>query len=205
MTTRANPPIFHITHLDNLGGIVREGGLWCDEQRIARGLATTNIAHTHIKDRRLRRAVPVAARGQLGAYVPFNFCPRSVMLYPISTGRTGVPDGQARVLHLVSSVARAVATRRPWAFTDRHAELGHALYYDDLGRLGEVPWAAMDVVYWPPVREERQAEFLVHEFFPWTAIEAIGCRDDQVAQAVRIAIATQEHQPAVAVRPEWYY
>jgi hypothetical protein len=35
----------------------------------------------------------------------------------------------------------------------------------------------MDVKYWTHwthVEEERQAEFLVHDFFPWTAVEAVG-------------------------------
>jgi hypothetical protein len=200
-----DPPIFHITHLANLAGIVREGGLWCDQQRVARGLTTTNIAYGHIKSRRLEREVPVAAGGALGSYVPFNFCPRSVMLYPISTGRTGVADGQARVLHLVSSVTRAIATGRPWAFTDRHAELQHALYFDHPSKLGEVPWAVMRLVQWSEVKEQRQAEFLVHQFFPWTAITQIACLDATVAEQVRICLEGQAHQPAIEVRSQWYY
>ena len=77
MTNRA---IYHITHADNLEQIVREGRLWCDAQRIARGLAHTNIGYSHIKARRMRHPVTVSAGGTLGEYVPFNFCPRSVML-----------------------------------------------------------------------------------------------------------------------------
>lgn len=75
-----HPPIFHITHVDNLAGILREGGLWCDAQRIARSIGHTNIGLLHIKQRRMNRPVVTHAGGKLGDYVPFNFCPRSVML-----------------------------------------------------------------------------------------------------------------------------
>jgi hypothetical protein len=82
----SDPPLFHITHVDNLSGILREGGLWCDAERIARHLASTNIGHLHIKNRRLSRPVTTRAGGRLGDYVPFNFCPRSVMLYAVHRG-----------------------------------------------------------------------------------------------------------------------
>jgi len=87
MTTDSpDPPIFHITHVDNLPGILREGGLWSDAQRIARNVVSTNIGHLHIKQRRLNRAVTTRSGGKLGDYVPFNFCPRSVMLYAVNRG-----------------------------------------------------------------------------------------------------------------------
>lgn len=85
-TVPVDPFIYHITHVDNLPGILREGGLWSDAQRIARNLMSRNIAHVHIKQRRLGRAVATAAGGTLGDYVPFNFCPRSVMLFVVGAG-----------------------------------------------------------------------------------------------------------------------
>jgi hypothetical protein len=124
-TPPKDPSIFHITHVDNLVGILREGGLWCDSQRIARGLFSTNIGHLHIKNRRLQREVITAAGGKLGDYVPFNFCPRSVMLYVVHRGHRSYAGGQDEIVHLVSSVRCAIALGGPWAFSDRHAELEH--------------------------------------------------------------------------------
>jgi hypothetical protein len=89
-----DPAIYHITHVTNLVGILRDGCLWSDSQRIARSLQTTNIGYTHIKQRRLRRPVPVAALGVLGDYVPFNFCYRSVMLYALRGGHEDYAGGQ---------------------------------------------------------------------------------------------------------------
>src|SRR5436189_5242286 len=111
-----DPPIFHITHVDNLRGILQAGGLWCDAQRIAQQLSSTNIAHRHIKERRLQRAVTTRGGGTLGDYVPFNFCPRAVMLLPISSGRGDYTGGQEPIVHLVSSVRTAAGLGRAWAF-----------------------------------------------------------------------------------------
>src|SRR5579863_4769071 len=118
-----NPQIYHITHVRNLRGILQQGRLWCDSQRIGLGLANTNIGYSHIKARRLRHRVTVAAGGTLGDYVPFNFCWRSVMLYVVSRGHDDYTGGQRGVVHLVSSLASIQATGRPFLFTDLHADL----------------------------------------------------------------------------------
>lgn len=198
-------PIFHITHVDNLAGILREGGLWSDGQRIARKLASTNIGHLHIKQRRLNRPVMTRGGGKLGDYVPFNFCPRSVMLYAVAQGHDDYKGGQADILHLVSRVSVATNLGGTWAFTDRHAELAHALHYDDLEQLSEVPWQVMRKKYWTEAKEERQAEFLVHEFFPWTGVTEIGVIDKPAATKVQQALAAADHRPPVTAQPKWYY
>jgi hypothetical protein len=200
-----DPQIFHITHVNNLPGIIGAGGLWCDAQRIKKNLVTTNIAHQHIKQRRLAAPVKAGAGGTLGEYVPFNFCPRSVMLLPIASGRGEYSGGQESVVHLVSSVAVAVALGRPWAFTDRHAELAHSLHYDDLQSLDEVPWQVMDKKYWSEVKEERQAEFLVKDSFPWSAISEVAAMTANTADRVSQILLGAPHTPGVTIRPEWYY
>jgi hypothetical protein len=157
-------PIYHITHVDNLPSIVAHRCLWSDAQRIAQGIQNVNIGHSHIKQRRLTRAVPVAAKGVLGDYVPFNFCNRSVMLFPIHRNSVvGYAEGQEPIVHLVSSIETARASGKPWAFTDRHADVAYARYFDDLSHLAEVDWSVMPLIYWSGVKEERQAEFLVHD------------------------------------------
>ncbi|ADO68850.1 type II toxin-antitoxin system toxin DNA ADP-ribosyl transferase DarT [Stigmatella aurantiaca] len=200
-----DPLIFHITHVDNLPNILREGGLWCDAQRIARGLSSTNIGHLHIKQRRLLRPVTTTAGGTLGDYVPFNFCSRSVMLYAVHCGHQDYKGGQESIVHMVSSVSRATALGRAWAFTDRHAELAHALHFDDLGKLGEVPWQVMPLQYWSEVKEERQAEFLVREFFPWEAVTEVAAMTPAASARVQQALRGAAHHPPVTTQAGWYY
>ncbi len=204
----ADPAIYHITHVDNLSAIVAADRLLCDAQVRTLGAARTGIGHQHIKDRRLRRAVDAAARGFLGDYVPFNFCRRSVMLYVVGQGHEGYRGGQDPILHLVSTVKTAIATGRPWAFTDRHAELGHAIYFDDLGQLAEVDWGVMNLKHWggdSDVKERRQAEFLIHEWLPWAAIRGVVARTEATAGRVRSILRGPGASPPVTVEPSWYY
>lgn len=201
--------IFHITHADNLGSIFSDKCLWSDAQRIARRIQSTNVGHSHIKQRRLRRFVPLAAKGMLGEYVPFNFCPRSVMLYVIHRGSVdGYSGGQEPIVHLVSSVGTAIATGRPWAFTDRHAELAYARFFDSTERETEVDWKVMPRKFWADSDEtesKRQAEFLVHDWFPFDGIEEIGVINDEIANEVNDALAGTSFSPRVSVKQSWYY
>jgi hypothetical protein len=200
-----DPYIYHITHVDNLAGIVSCGGLYSDSERMSRGLVSTNIGHLHIKQRRLSRRLTTRAGGCLGNYVPFNFCPRSVMLYVVSQGHDDYSGGQENIVHLVSQVSIATNLGRAWAFTDRHAELQHALHFDDLTSLSEVPWHTMARTYWQEVKEERQAEFLVHGFFPWAAVIEVAVMTDSTRNRAIQALAKSRHQPLVRTKRRWYY
>jgi hypothetical protein len=140
--------------------------------------------------------------------VPFNFCPRSVMLYVVAQGHENYREGQQPIVHLVSSIETIRATARPWLFTDRHADLGYANQYDTTAKLDEVDWAVMPLQQWggdTEVKEKRQAEFLVHDWCPWEAIEAIGVIDPSIAERVKVAIAGISHKPRVEVPHDWYY
>lgn len=190
---RADPPIYHITHLSNLPGILRLGGLFCDAHRVSQALPSTNIGHLHIKQRRLSRLVRTRSNGRLGEYVPFNFCPRSVMLFAVSRGHQDYAGGQAQILHLCSTVHTASALGQPIAFTDRHADLAHTMFFDDLKQLDQVPWAVMNRRFWADVKEERQA-----------AIRAVAVMTAEIAADV-LAMLAPAPAPPVLVRPDWYY
>jgi ssDNA thymidine ADP-ribosyltransferase, DarT len=166
----------------------------------------------YVKQRRLKRAVKVGIGGKLGDYVPFNFCNRSVMLYTLSKSHEDYNGGQDEIVHLVSSVQTAVALGKPWAFTDRHADLGYAMYFTSLSNLSEVNWNVMPLTYWADsdnreqrknIREQRQAEFLVHNSFPWSAIEHIGVKN--AAVKARVQALLPSGAPPVAIQTSWYY
>ena len=99
-------------------------------------------------------------------------------------------------------------TGRPWFFTDRHADLGYANQYDALEKLGEVDWAVMPMRQWggdADLKEKRQAEFLVHDWCPWEAIEVIGVIDQDIEARVQAMLAGAAHRPRVEVHRDWYY
>lgn len=166
--------IYHITHIRNLPGILREGGLWCDSESEQRGLAEVSIAHRHIKERRAQKPVPCAACGTLADYVPFYLAPRSPMLYAIHKGNVQTyTEGQKPILHLVSSAEVVQEAGLAFTFTDGHAEMDISTFFTDLNDLEKIDWDIMQSRYWYDTlkdgdrKRRRQAEFLVHSFFPW--------------------------------------
>ena len=206
-------PIYHITHVANLAGIIADGGLWCDRLQAVRAAGAVSIAHQHIKERRAKRQVPVAAGGTLADYVPFYFAPRSPMLFTIHRGNVqGYTEGQRPIVHLLSTVETAVALNKAWAFTDGHAEMAISQFFADLEQLSEVvDWTIMRSQYWNDTADDndrkrrRQAEFLVHEFFDWHAISRISVHDNAVQRQVEMVLPNIDHGPEVVVEPGWYY
>lgn len=204
--------IFHITHVRNLRAIIRHGGLYCDRVRAERRLMSVGIAHNHIKERRARRRVPTCRGGTLADYVPFYFAPRSPMLYSIHGGFVEqYRDGQRPVVHLVSSAESIAAAGLAFTFTEGHAELAYSAFYEDLEDLNKVDWQIMGSRWWNDTEEDgdrkrrRQAEFLVHDFFPWELVAKIGVIDNALADQVREVLQRAEYRPVVVVKGSWYY
>ena len=75
--------IYHITHVENLNSIIGNGGLLSDAGMIARGGPQVAVGMSEIKRRRLELALKCHAGDKVGEYVPFFFCPRSVMLWTL--------------------------------------------------------------------------------------------------------------------------
>ena len=125
-TPPTRPKIFHITHVDNLRSIVAAGELLSDASMIARGGPQLGIGMSTIKQRRLALPVTCHASDHVGDYVPFYFCPRSIMLFVIHCANH--PDhtyrgGQAPIVHMQGDLHAVVAWARQhnrrWAFSLR--------------------------------------------------------------------------------------
>jgi hypothetical protein len=204
--------IYHITHIGNLESIIQNEGLWCDNKVHQHRIGSMDIAHGNIKSRRARTRVPVGAQGTLADYVPFYFAPRSPMLYVISRGGVeGYTGDQDGILHLVSYAEYVQSQNIPFTFTDGHAIMIYSSFFDDLEDLDNVDWDIMQDRYWHDTAEDmdrkrrRQAEFLVHDFFPWSLIVEIGVMNDRIKEQVETILDNSEHRPEIAIRRNWYY
>ncbi|HZT43803.1 MAG TPA: DUF4433 domain-containing protein [Chthonomonadaceae bacterium] len=204
--------IYHITHIDNLPGILAEAGLWCDNARKAKELDAIGIAHDHIKQRRARKNVPIGKKGTLADYVPFYFAPRSPMLYALYRGQVqGYNGTQQNIVHLTSSVEAVIQQTMPFVFTDGHAVMDFSEFFNDISDLSKVDWKIMKEIYWRDTNEDgdrtrrRQAEFLVHRFFPWSLVTEIGVMTDRANRQVMDKLQGADHLPQVVVRRDWYY
>jgi len=198
--------VSHITHIENIASILEHGCLWSDAKRIELGLINQNIGYSHIKERRLHRPVYVASGGTIGQYVPFNFCPRSVMLFVIHKGHDDYSDGQERVLHLISDTDSIRLSNDSCFFTDIHADLNYAEQIDDFERLTELNIDRIIIErYWQDFKEEKQAEFLAFESVGWQSIKKIGVKTQAIADEVTALMQSSAHKPQVVVKPGWYY
>jgi hypothetical protein len=215
MRIPAKPKIYHITHVDNLAMMVENSCIWSDARRLEQDRKCTIIGMSEIKRRRLQEIEVTCHPGtRVGDYVPFYFCPRSIMLYILHMGNH--PDleyqgGQSLILHLEADLHRVVewASRnsRSWAFTDRNAGMYVASFYNNLRDLEHVKWNAVAAKDWQDsvVKEGKQAEFLVHDTLPWEMIEQIGVINKTMKHRVEQIIGEIVHKPLVRVRRNWYY
>lgn len=198
--------IYHITDVTNLPSILRSGGLKSECAMAA--VSHTQIGYAHIKQRRMTQIrVPCRNHRFVGEFVPLYYCPRSPMLFVINKGSTGRPAGSQRtIVHLVSTVAAALATGRAWAISDSNAGADYPSFYDDLGQgLGAIDWNAVRAVDWRGKTSQKSAEFLVEDFYPWEAFHSVGCHNSAVAAQVQALLVGAAHCPTVSVEPTWYY
>ncbi len=206
--------IYHITHITNLPSIIEAGGLWCDAKVNSGEVSAMGIAHKHIKERRRRRDVDLAPGGNLCDYVPFYFAPRSPMLYSIHQGYVeGYHGGQDDILHLEAQIEQIIQRELPFVFSDGHAEMSLSKFFNDPKDLREIDWGLMKSTYWNDTQDEsdrkrkRQAEFLIHTFFPWELVTKIGVRLLKTQTQVQDIIEqkSKDHRPIIEIKREWYY
>ncbi len=204
--------IYHISLVDNLKSILADGRLCTYNELCETGKRHVSIAYQDIQERRAKIIVPCGPGGTLHEYVPFQFAPRSPMLYTINRGNVpGCLEGQKPLLHLASTVESVKNAALSFVFTNGHAIMRLTDFFDDLARLNQVDWELMRARYWydkiddSDSKRRRQAEFLVHKFFPWRLITEIGVVNSQMGAQVTALLQSFEHQPEVVIRSNWYY
>jgi len=168
----------------------------------------------HIKTRRLSLPVTPHPDTYVGGYVPFYFCPRSVMLYIIH--RANSPDltfrgGQGPIVHLsapLDAVLEHVDRENiRWAFSFSNAGARYARFAARVDRFDELDWSRIASTNFSDstVKEAKQAEFLVENFFPFELIDQIGVCNQNTLRLVREALDSGGYSPSLRVRRNWYY
>jgi ssDNA thymidine ADP-ribosyltransferase, DarT len=210
----ARPKIYHIVHIDKLPSIIADGCLSCDAKILRRPHIGTVIGMNSIKQRRLRLPVHCHPGLYVGDFVPFYFCPRSIMLYVIHCANheeLAYRGGQGSIVHLEADfhdvIGWADARRRQWAFSLSNAGAAYTKFRSRLDELNEVNWPAVAARNFRPaeVKEGKQAEFLVCDSFPWECVMRIGVHSREIARQVSNILPVARHRPPVEVRPDWYY
>ena len=133
------------------------------------------------------------------------------MLYMIDkkNAELSYKGGQEPIVHLEADLRTVVkwaeANNQLWAFSLSNAASSYFEDRCDLDQLDEINWNAVGKKYWSAVREEKQAEFLIEQAFPWHLVERIGVYGQAQVEPVNMALAGTTHRPAIEIKPEWYY
>ena len=200
--------------MDNLPSIIADGCLVSDATMIERGGPSITIGMSAIKRRRLSLQIDCHPGDYVGDYVPFYFCPRSIMLYVIHCANheeLAYRGGQDPIVHLVADlhdvVAWADGQGRRWVFSLSNAGAVYAQFRKNLDDLEEINWSAVTASDFrpPEIKEGKQAEFLVHKSFPWELVSRVGVRSMGIKIQADAALAPAAHHPTVESQPSWYY
>ena len=203
--------IFRITHRDNVPWILRNG-LHCRRSEVT-DPDFVEIGNPELITLRPHRDVDIPPDGTLADYVPFYFTPRTPMLMNISTGYGGIRRRtNAEIVVLVSSLDALRANGVPYVYTDRHAYLRTASFFDDPARLGEV--VDFDLLQRcdfkrdperPDKMERYQAEALAHHFVPVGALLGIGCYTSAIKDELETVCSGLGVDVKILLRTEWYF
>jgi hypothetical protein len=202
--------IYRITHYKNLPFILKNG-IHCSNSNI-QDPDFIQIGFPSLISKREDRTVPVEPFGTLADYVPFYFTVKSPMLYVITMGNDleviKIPPEE--IIYIVSSVERLEELKIKYVFTDRHAKLEYAQFFNKYSDLQRLNWEIIKSDEWgrqygPERKEIKQAECLIYKHLPLSAIVGIGCKTERLYNIVSTMIQTSKQKIIIQTKPEWYY
>ncbi|MGH9716096.1 MAG: type II toxin-antitoxin system toxin DNA ADP-ribosyl transferase DarT [Candidatus Acidiferrales bacterium] len=201
--------IFRVIHVENVSWILRNG-LHCSNGDHSNP-NYVQIGNAELIARRTTRDVPTHPGGTLSDYIPFYFTPFSPMLYNIKTGYNGVTKRPMQeIAVLVSSLRQVHKQGIPFVFTDRHAYLQTAVFYNDLDRLDQIDWPRLQARDFrrdpddPGKVERYQAEALIYHHLPLAALLGIVCYRDTERIKIEDECSRLDIKKQVLCRPDWY-
>jgi len=207
-----NPKVYHITHIDNIPSIIEKGCILSDSRML--NAQKTEIGMSNIKLRRLINEVSCHAGTKVGEYTPFYFCTRSIMLYIIHMRNhyeLSYKGGQTPILHLQSDFHSAVQWAEKnnirWALSTSNAGALYTTFYNDTKHLDKINWQAVNATDFKnsEIKEGKQAEFLMFDYFPWNLIEGIGVVNQDIKNSVDSILQRAEYKPPTSIIRKWYY
>lgn len=202
---------YRIYHIQNLPHLLEVG--LCTKHHPLANPGFVAIGNREIIDVRDTTPVKIDGYGQIGEYVPFYFTPRSVMLYNIVTGYRApvVPRVPRNQIIVVRSTIDQLIEADRYFFTDGQANDASTDHYTELKDLDQVDWTIIhdsnfsksDGDFDRPRR--YQAEFLVHNHVPITAVESIVVYNEDAQKDVIRLAEEQEVDIKVRITKEYFF
>jgi hypothetical protein len=202
--------IFRIEHVDNLLWNLQENALYCRSSGKVNP-NYVNIGNSDLIKARAPHPVPIDPTGTLSDYVPFYFTPFSVMLYNIHTGRSVQKRDNSEIVFFVSSISRLRELGLRFVFTNQHAYVAGTEFYSDVSQLDRIDWTILQQRDFkktdadPGKGQRYQAEVLVYQSVPMSAILGICCFNDETKVRIEAMTAAANCEVPIHSRPGFYF
>jgi hypothetical protein len=205
-----NALIFRITHIANVPWILRNG-LHCKASGV-QDPKFVRIGNLELIAKRTARTIPIPPGGSLSDYIPFYFTPFSMMMYNIKTGYGGIQQFPNSEIVIMASSLRGLADKGITAvFSDRHAYLHTAQFFQSLDDLDKIDWELLrrrdfkrDVDD-PEKTDRYQAEALVHRHLPVEHLAGIVCHDENERRTLEAQREEVGVGLKIVARSGWYF
>jgi hypothetical protein len=131
---------------------------------------------------------------------------------------------QEDIVYIITKAQIISKAEIDYVFTDRHAIVDYAEFYNFLNDLNKIDW---DLFFEEPLKngysqywhdqpfgtnpkwinrkEIRQAEFLVYKSLPWNLVHCVATINDEVSSKVKTILSEYEKETNVLTRRELYY
>lgn len=163
-------------------------------------------------DKRSSHTIPIAPHGTLADYVPFYFTPHSMMLFNINTGYNSViKRSNDEIVILVSTLPWVAKAGVKFVFTNGHAYMKGTDYFNDLSQLDQIDWEILKRRDFKKSADDidksrrYQAEALIYQHLPTSALKGIACYNQGRADRVRAEITKRHLALPVKILPSWYF
>lgn len=188
----------HVTHVDNLAGIVEEGAVLAADQ------ASPAVDVSSVATREARSAAVAPDGSSVAGHVPFTLSPDGVRWDELRRGAAGDRWSDAarrtRATEYVVLVVPTAAFGASVIVADGDAER------DDV-RFAVGPEAAAKLIRRTDITDPDMhgLELLAGPRVPFSSVAVIGVPNDRVRQTVKTLLAEHGgHAPRVAVFPPWF-
>lgn len=203
--------VWHVTHVDNLTGIIQSGALL----NFHRAEPLVRVALTGVQ---ARRASTVVLSGDgypagvtLHDHVPFYFAARSPMQYRLAQGHVDYIGGTEKLIFIGVRIGTISDRGYTWCFSDRNATIAGAQFRSQISDIAQV--ISLDILsrrYWHDSPEldapqKRQAEFLVLNQVALHDCFAIVTQNPQTLTTVEHAVQGQDLPLVLTCQPSFYF
>lgn len=203
--------LYRIIHVENLEFILDEQELRCPNHTES-DPNYIGIGDTTLIQSRGSKIIQLTPGGSFRDYISFYFGSRSPMLYEIKNGYNNVIQrNQEEIIYLVTKIDSIVEHSCNYVFFDGHGYHNFSGCYKELSDLDQVDWEIVKAKYWENREDDmdrkrrKQAEFLVHQSVPWSAIQGICVFNDTAKENVQNLLNSRNISCTVITKPEYYY